>query len=98
VDYNQISEFITPEPLERELSSVRNAAVGSVAGIFGPQSIIWRIDREAAVFLGAGRALLLQLAHPWVAAAIEQHSNAFMNPIGRFHRTFSAVFTMVWLA
>jgi len=52
--------------------------------------------REAAIFLGAGRALLLQLAHPWIAAAIEQHSGTFANPIGRFHRTFSTVFTMVF--
>ena len=44
------------------------------AGIFGPDSVTWRIDREAAIFLGAGRALLLQLAHPWVAAAIAEHS------------------------
>jgi uncharacterized protein (DUF2236 family) len=48
------------------------------------------------MFLGAGRALLLQLAHPWIAAAVEQHSDTFANPIGRFHRTFSTVFTMVF--
>jgi uncharacterized protein (DUF2236 family) len=58
--------------------------------------VIWRIDREAAVFLGAGRALLLQLAHPWVAAAITQHSRTLADPIGRFHRTFNIVFTMVF--
>jgi uncharacterized protein (DUF2236 family) len=46
--------------------------------------------------LGAGRALLLQLAHPWVATAIGQHSHAFADPIGRFHRTFSVVLTMVF--
>ena len=56
----------------------------------------WQVHREAAIFLGAGRALLLQLAHPWVAAAIEQHSNTFADPIGRFHRTFSVVFSMVF--
>ena len=56
----------------------------------------WRVNREAAIFLGAGRALLLQLAHPWVAAAIEQHSDTFADPISRFHRTFSVVFTMVF--
>jgi uncharacterized protein (DUF2236 family) len=39
---------------------------------------------------------LLQLAHPWIAAAVEQHSDTFANPIGRFHRTFSTVFTMVF--
>jgi ER-bound oxygenase mpaB/B'/Rubber oxygenase, catalytic domain len=40
--------------------------------------------------------LLLQLAHPWVAAAIEQHSDTFADPVGRFHRTFSVVFSMVF--
>ena len=40
--------------------------------------------------------MLLQLAHPWVAAAIEQHSDTFADPISRFHRTFSVVFTMVF--
>jgi len=56
----------------------------------------WRIDREAVIFLGAGRALLLQLAHPWVATAVAEHSRTFADPIGRFHRTFDVVFTMVF--
>src|SRR6266436_9567037 len=87
---------VTETDLERELVMVRSAAAGELAGIFGPQSISWRLDREAVVFLGAGRALLLQLAHPWVAAAIAQHSRSLTDPIGRFHRTFSIVFTMVF--
>src|SRR5262245_34614215 len=89
-------EIVGTESLERELNLVRGAAAGSLAGIFGPRSITWQVDREAAIFLGAGRALLLQLAHHWVAAAVEQHSDTFANPIGRFHRTFSTVFTMVF--
>lgn len=89
-------EIVSTESLERELANVRGAAAGSVSGVFGPRSVTWRIDREAAIFLGAGRALLLQLAHPWVSAAVEQHSDTFANPIGRFHRTFSTVFTMVF--
>lgn len=72
------------------------AAAGRPSGVFGPGSMVWRIDREAAVFLGAGRALLLQLAHPWVAAAIAEHSRTLADPIGRFHRTFGVVFTMVF--
>src|SRR5260370_14020397 len=56
----------------------------------------WRVNREAAIFLGAGRALLLQLAHQGVAAAVEKGSETLANPIGRFHRTFSTVFTMVF--
>jgi uncharacterized protein (DUF2236 family) len=78
------------------LDYVRAEAAGSVEGIFGPTSLTWRIDREAVIFLGAGRALLLQLAHPWVAAAIAEHSRTFADPIGRFHRTFDVVFTLVF--
>ena len=89
-------EIVGAETLECELNQVRAAAAGSLAGIFGPRSMTWRVDREAAIFLGAGRALLLQLAHPWVAAAIEQHSDTFADPISRFHRTFGVVFTMVF--
>jgi uncharacterized protein (DUF2236 family) len=89
-------QVVNADDLERELNRVRAAAAGSLSGIFGPQSVTWQVDREAAIFLGAGRALLLQLAHPWVAAAIEQHSHTFADPIGRFHRTFSVVFSMVF--
>jgi uncharacterized protein (DUF2236 family) len=89
-------EIVSTDSLERELKRVRTAAAGSLSGVFGPRSVTWQVDREAAIFLGAGRALLLQLAHPWVAAAIEQHSDTFVDPIRRFHRTFSVVFTMVF--
>ena len=88
---------VVSEPdLERELAIVRDAAAESAAGAFGPRSMMWHIDNEAAIFLGAGRALLLQLAHPWIATAITQHSRTLADPIGRFHRTFNAVFTMVF--
>lgn len=89
-------EIVTKADLEAELRIVRAAARGETAGIFGPGSMMWQIDREAAVFLAAGRALLLQLAHPWVAAAIAQRSRTLTDPIGRFHRTFSLVFTLVF--
>ena len=56
----------------------------------------WRMNREAILFLAAGRALLLQLAHPWVAAAVAEHSKALTDPVARFHRTFKVVFTMVF--
>jgi uncharacterized protein (DUF2236 family) len=82
--------------LERSLDFVREAAAGPVEGVFGPGSMIWQVDRESLVFLGAGRALLMQLAHPWVATAIAEHSAALADPIGRFHRTFRIAFTLVF--
>jgi uncharacterized protein (DUF2236 family) len=88
--------LLSEDDFESGLDTVREAAAGPIKGIFGPDSLTWRVDREAAVFLGAGRALLLQLAHPWVAAAISEHSRTFADPIGRFHQTFNTVFTMVF--
>ena len=80
--------------LERLLEEVRRSAAGPAEGLFEPDSISWRINREAGLFLAAGRALLLQLAHPWVAAAIAEHSTTLDDPIGRFHQTFRVMFTV----
>jgi uncharacterized protein (DUF2236 family) len=88
--------LVSADDLERSLATIRANAAGDREGIFGPASVTWQIDREAAVFLGAGRALLLQLAHPWVAAGIADQSRIFADPLGRFHRTFNVVFTMVF--
>jgi uncharacterized protein (DUF2236 family) len=92
----ELLEVVTEADLDRELEWVRHKAADARAGLFGPASVTWRVDRESVVFLGAGRALLLQLAHPWVGAAIAQHSRSLADPIGRFHRTFGYVFTMVF--
>jgi len=88
--------LLSADDFENSLDTVCAAAAGPSEGIFGPESLTWRVDREAAIFLGAGRALLLQLAHPWVAAAISEHSRTFADPVGRFHRTFNITFTMVF--
>jgi uncharacterized protein (DUF2236 family) len=67
-----------------------------IVGYFGPGSMTWRIAREAAMFLGGPRALLLQIAHPAVAAAVEQHSDFRADPIGRAQRTFETVYAVVF--
>jgi uncharacterized protein (DUF2236 family) len=81
---------------EALLAAIEQATSDRSAGVFGPQSMSWKINREAALFLGAGRAALLQLAHPWVAAALEQHSTVMSRPIARFHNTFRIVFAMIF--
>jgi uncharacterized protein (DUF2236 family) len=87
---------VCPHDSESLLAEVAAGATNPIAGIYGPESLSWRINREAALFLGAGRAALLQLAHPWVAAALAEHSRAMSRPIARFHGTFRVVFTMVF--
>jgi uncharacterized protein (DUF2236 family) len=87
---------VTRDGLEAHIAAVERGVSQPLAGIFGPDSISWKINRESALFLGAGRAALLQLAHPWVAVALDQHSSLLEKPIARFHNTFRVVFTMVF--
>src|SRR5438876_7197293 len=62
-------------------------------GLFGPGSVTWRVDREIAVLLGSGsRALLLQVAHPKVAAAVADHSRYRSDPLGRLRDTLDAIY------
>ncbi len=88
--------FVDAQRLERRLAQLRADAGNPIDGLFGPGSMTWRVNREAILFLGAGRAALLQTAHPWVGAAIDQQSTTKADPIGRFHRTFTVVFSMVF--
>ena len=88
--------LVSREDISQLWAAVADRTSDSRSGIFGPSSISWKINRESALFLGAGRAALLQLAHPWVAAALDQHSNLRADPLRRFHSTFRVVFTMIF--
>jgi uncharacterized protein (DUF2236 family) len=87
---------VSPGESEALVAGVAAEVADPVAGLFGPESMSWRINRESALFLGAGRAALLQLAHPWVTTALTQHSRLLDKPIARFHNTFRIVFTLVF--
>lgn len=84
------------EDLEARIADVVRRVKDPRAGLYGPGSVSWRVNREAAVMLGGGRAALLQLAHPYVAYAVDQHSATRHDPVGRFRRTFENVFAMVF--
>ena len=90
------ASFVSRGASEALLALVASRSRDPRAGVFGPDSTICKVDRESALFLASGRAALLQLAHPWVATAIEQHSTVLANPIARFHHTFRIVFTVVF--
>ena len=64
------------------------------AWLFPPDSVTWRVGREAALLLGGGRALLLQLAHPGVAAGVAEHSDFRTRPLSRLLRTLSLTLSL----
>jgi uncharacterized protein (DUF2236 family) len=88
--------MVSAADLECLLDQLKCSAARTSEGIFGPDSVSWKINRESALFLAAGRATLLQLAHPWVAAAIAEHSRTLHDPVGRLHQTLRVMFTMVF--
>jgi uncharacterized protein (DUF2236 family) len=63
---------------------------------FPTDSVIRRVNEEPAILFGAGRALLLQLAHPHVASGVDEHSDFQHNPFKRLQGTLEAVYTMVF--
>lgn len=65
-------------------------------GLFGPDSMAWRVDREVLVLGGGTCALLLQLAHPAVAAAVAEHSTFRDDPFARLRRTLTSTFAVVF--
>ncbi|MEP7158061.1 MAG: oxygenase MpaB family protein [Chloroflexota bacterium] len=65
-------------------------------GFYGPESMMWRINREA-VLLGAGpTALLLQIAHPLVAEGVAHHSTFEQDPFKRLHGTIRTTMDLVF--
>ena len=66
-------------------------------GLYGPASEAWRLNREAMLLLGAGpRALLLQIAHPAVAAGVADHSDFRTDPWRRLAGTLRSYLTIVY--
>lgn len=61
-------------------------------------SVARRIDRELFLLLGGTAALLMQVAHPLVAAGVEQHSDFRRDPIGRLRRTLNTTLAVVFAA
>lgn len=66
-------------------------------GLHGPRSEAWRLNREAMLLLGAGpRALLLQIAHPAIAAGVDEHSDFRGDPWRRLAATLRSYLTIVY--
>jgi len=65
----------------------------------GPGSVTWKINREMIVVAGWGRAVLLQLAHPAVAAGVHAHSSfrgGLRSTVRRLHSTIGAMLSLTF--
>jgi uncharacterized protein (DUF2236 family) len=63
-------------------------------GLFGPDSVTWRIHADPVMGIGGLRALHLQALHPLAMAGVAQHSDFRTDPWGRLFRTVGYVTTV----
>jgi uncharacterized protein (DUF2236 family) len=65
-------------------------------GILARDSVARRVNRETFLLLGGTAALLLQVAHPGVAAGVSEHSGFRRDPFGRLLRTLNTTLGIVF--
>lgn len=66
---------------------VREMALPGDAGLFGPDSVTWKVLSHPSTLLGGVRALVLQTLDPLTIAGVAQHSRFREEPIGRLQTT-----------
>ncbi len=84
------------QDFEQCLDWIRARAANRREGLFGPKSAMWLVMREMAAPFGAIGAVLLQVAHPAIAAA-GAHGSRFQGDFrGRTQRTFNAMYEIIF--
>jgi uncharacterized protein (DUF2236 family) len=61
------------------------------AGLFGPDSVAWRVHGHPSALVGGIRSLIVQTLHPLAMAGVAEHSDYRSDPIGRLRRTTAFV-------
>lgn len=80
---------------QQHLTTLANTGEDST-GLFADGSMIRQMGQEALGLLGAGRAILLQLAHPLIAAGVHDHSDFQADPRIRLFSTLELMHKIVF--
>jgi uncharacterized protein (DUF2236 family) len=65
-------------------------------GWFGPGSVVWQVWRERLLLVGGPAAVLLQVAHPLIAAGVAAHSSFRDDPLRRLRAVLNTTLTVVF--
>ena len=88
-------EFIRSH-IERQVLSLTGLSLGQLdlenpkgdPGLFGPDSVCWRVHGDfTSMLIGGIAALMLQALHPLALAGVWDHSNFRQDMLGRLRRT-----------
>ncbi len=85
-------------PLEPLARAYARAVAGRPKddGLFGPKSLVWRVNRDRSFPLAGMRSLMIQALHPLAMAGVAQHSNWRLDPFGRLAATSGYVLTTTY--
>jgi uncharacterized protein (DUF2236 family) len=92
----RVLSALSAADLDRLRAATGRPDIDPARSLFGPGSMSWRVHRERAILLGGGRALLLQVAHPLVAAGVATYSDFRTRPLDRLWRTLDLMLTLVF--
>jgi uncharacterized protein (DUF2236 family) len=90
---------VSLQPVSQALGTPRThrERIASRDGYFAPESVIRRVgDTPIVPLLGGGTAVLLQIAHPLVAAGVVEHSDYRKDLWRRLVRTLRALYLIVY--
>jgi len=65
-------------------------------GLFGPQSMVWRVHRDRTFPLAGLRSLMVQALHPLAMAGVAEHSTWKEDPFGRLAATSGYILTVTY--
>jgi uncharacterized protein (DUF2236 family) len=69
------------------MSDLRGNGGSGDPGLFGPDSVTWRVHSHPSMLVGGIRALMLQALEPRAMAAVTEHGDFGNDPWGRMRRT-----------
>ncbi len=92
-----MTPILTPDTSRGERARSHAQRLASRDGYFAPESVIRRVGNSpVAPFLGGGAAVLLQVAHPLVAAGVAEHSDYQHDLWSRLLRTLRALYLITF--
>jgi len=72
---------------QSRLEPIRRPRRDPARGLYRPEDTLWKVNSELLLMLGGVRSVLLEIAHPLVAAGVAQHSSFRTKPLKRLFGT-----------
>ena len=96
---SRVGERVDTDPFQRHCAAIRARLLLSAGQRALSGSVSWKINREMIAVAGWGRAILLQLAHPSIAAGLHDHSSfrgSLLTGVRRMQSTVGAMLSITF--